>query len=303
MSTFREKFLRKFRTTGESGSRPVLQKEILIEPDDVLDQLLEDRGPTRFMGIWDEQRIRREFERHQVWKKLQELGYSHASLRLDISDPYEHRLTIRDSRAAPDVSLIEIVLHCTTIPQKQLPAGLQVPSLRTLFVEWMLLQHPRGNFTEERPRLPGQRYPGLGLSREMFLILFRLACDLEVHALAVTPGHYHNAVIFSRRLHYLRPESEARLRCYVRDFAGRPLAEVSWGFELGCVREIETGRLVHWFVDWQAAAASEVLERFFESASYSAPIDDFLKRHHYEIDEELFERKKPIIDTLADLTT
>lgn len=303
MATFKEKFPTKFRALLDPDRGDSAGKEILIDPEDVLDQLLDRKGPTLYMGIWDEARIRQEFDRHGIWKRLHALGYQRAELRLDTRDAYEHRLSVVDPEAAPEIPLIEVVLHRTNIPRRRLPAGLDVPSLRTMLVEWMLLQNPRAQFTNEKSRLPGQRYPGLGLSREMFLFLFHLACELEVNALTVTPGHYHNAVIFSRRLHYLRPESEARLRCYVRDLGDQSLAKVSWAFELGCVREIETGKHVRWFVDWQAVATDEVLRNFFESKDYESPIAAFVGNHHYRIDENLFEQKKHIIDTLADLTT
>jgi hypothetical protein len=43
--------------------------------------------------------------------------------------------------------------------------GLRVLSLA---VRWLALQDPRGRFTPERPRLPGQRYPGLGLGKRLY---------------------------------------------------------------------------------------------------------------------------------------
>ncbi len=35
-----------------------------------------------------------------------------------------------------------------------------------LAIEWLLLQHPRGSFTPHRPRLPGQKHPGLGVLKD-----------------------------------------------------------------------------------------------------------------------------------------
>jgi hypothetical protein len=301
MSSFQEKLPRKFRSLREPGFAEAPDKEILLQPEDILDQLLGGEGSQRLLGVWSEERIRQEFERHGVWKRLQQLGFRATELRVDTMDPYEHRLTVVDPAAAPDHPLIEIILHSTTIPRKRLPSGLNMTSLRSVLVEWMLLQNPLGHFSEDRPRLPGQRFPGLGLSRQLFHVLYRLAGDVGVHALLVIPGHYHNAVIFSRRFHYLRPESEARLRCYVRDLGREPLARVSWAFELGCVRELESGKHIRWFVDWQAIAVDEKLETFFRSEAYQRPIEEFVESHHYEIDEKLFKEKAHLIDTLADL--
>ena len=83
-----------------------------------------------------------------------------------------------------------------------------VPGLALLRVEWLLLQNPRGEFTADRPRLPGQAHPGLGMSQDISA-LFVLACDrLQLDGLLFVPAHYHTASQGRKSLRFLSPVAE-----------------------------------------------------------------------------------------------
>ena len=62
-----------------------------------------------------------------------------------------------------------------------------------LRIEWLLMQNPRARFTAQRPRLPGQKHPGLGLLADVIALLI-VACDrLQLGGLLFVPAHYHTA--------------------------------------------------------------------------------------------------------------
>ena len=83
-----------------------------------------------------------------------------------------------------------------------------VPDMEVLYVEWLLLQDPRAEFGE-RPRLPGQEYPGLGLLREMVALLVVVCEQLGMDGILFVPAHYYMAALGRRHLRFVRTEDAA----------------------------------------------------------------------------------------------
>ena len=78
-------------------------------------------------------------------------------------------------------------------------------SYETIAIEWMSLQNPYGEFTKDRPQLPGQQKPGLGVASKAVELLIIMAWRLNLSGLLNTPDHYHNAYLYSRIFYYLNP--------------------------------------------------------------------------------------------------
>ena len=74
-----------------------------------------------------------------------------------------------------------------------------VPGMEVIALEWLLLQNPRGEFSPRRPRLPGQKHPGLGLLRDIMGWLMVVCEQHGLDGIFFTTVHYHIAVQ-SRRL-------------------------------------------------------------------------------------------------------
>src|SRR6185312_11389377 len=94
---------------------------------------------------------------------------------------FSHRLEI----LLGDEHLCDLRVHlCRSTTQ---------PPLDVVQVEWLLMQNPRGAFTAQRPRLPGQVLPGTGLGRAVHGLLVIMAGRLQRDALVVVPAHHHLA--------------------------------------------------------------------------------------------------------------
>lgn len=96
-----------------------------------------------------------------------------------------------------------------------------------LFVNWLLLQNPTTQFPNNRPALPGQDAPGLGLARESWLTFGLMARRLGLDGVAMRPSWYHVAFASRRALRFIDPARQGRFEALMRDLALVPLAELT----------------------------------------------------------------------------
>ena len=105
-------------------------------------------------------------ERYGLMPKVRQRGYRELSLDLDTThrDRQLVRLRGRHGDSAPQL-LMELTVRRRTEPA---PPGVEPHEPLTLLgLEWLLLQDPSVAFSLERPKLPGQDHPGLGIAIEV----------------------------------------------------------------------------------------------------------------------------------------
>lgn len=201
-------------------------------------------GPFRaqlFLGHYTAEDVADALARRGFWGGLAERGYPDATLTLQQVEGDDPRLRLHQG----DVELGEVRAH----------RGLRGDDL-VLIVDWIEMRDPRASFTPERPRLPGQRAPGLGLGRIVLDLLTSAAARIGAAALVVTPEHFHNAVLYARGgFRYADPDVERRFRALEASLAPLPLAEASWKVDRGEVADPATGKPL----SWTAFAKDQVL--------------------------------------------
>lgn len=146
-----------------------------------------------------------------------------------------------------------------------------VPEMEVLAAEWLLLQNPRAPFPPERPRLPGQEHPGLGLLKD---ILGWLAAVCETHALDgvhFVAAHYHVAMQGRGVVRFLRPEDEALARALSSAFQGLSLAESALALESGRLRDA-AGAVVTWQATPMVLPVSDRLKALVSGPAYEAGV-------------------------------
>jgi hypothetical protein len=192
-----------------------------------------------FLGRLEAGELRRELEEAGILAGLAARGHRDVLLRASV-ETGEHRLRIlsADGRA----TLVDLRLAEASALLKEpglFRLGLELLSL--LSMHWLALQDPLAAFTPERPRLPGQRYPGLGLSRLFYERLLRWAEEWGKDGLVNYPQYFHNAVFYRRAFRFISPVRQGRLEALLRDLGGRPVAEASAALEEGRVEEAGVG--------------------------------------------------------------
>lgn len=193
------------------------------------------RARSRFLGYYSCQGLELTLERVGLFDRLRERGFT-PRLELDLDNPGGETLRLYGAPQGRELLMeLRARIHRAA-----------VPGLALLRIEWLLLQNPRAAFTAERPALPGQRHPGLGILADVMSLLV-LACGrLRLDGIVLVPAHYHTAIQGRRLLRFVSPEHEGRFQALVASFAGVPLPEASAAIDGGRVRDAATGLPLRW---------------------------------------------------------
>ena len=254
----------------------------------------DERGSLFFLGYYSRDGIYYALERYGIFEELRKRGFDDFILELDTHDPYRHRLVLYYEKKDDQHLLAEVVLKRKVITlNAPVVSHLSGKQYEVLQVEWLVLQNPQKAFTPERPRLPGQVYPGLGMG-EMVVTLLMIVCwRLRLAGVLNVPEHFHNAYMYSSVFYYLNPEYNGRLKAMARDLLNKEkhhLAKVSWAVDFGCVRE--NGTPFQWFTAEQIIPIHKELKEYFRSAEYQELETAARKKFRYTLDETCWQRCK-----------
>jgi hypothetical protein len=222
-------------------------------------------GAPGFLGRFEETALRAELRRAGILQALAARGYEDLVLVTSVTGG-EHRLSLRPARGRLD--LVDLrVRESTLVVKEQLLRARVGELLSVLNNAWLSLQDPRARFTPQRPRLPGQRHPGLGLSKAFFLLLTGWAREWGKDALINTPEYLHNAIFYERGFQFLSPIDQGRFEALRRDLGALPVAVASAAVAEGRARDAATGRVWRWRGP-MAAALTAPLRSYLVSAEY-----------------------------------
>lgn len=257
--------------------------------DDLFDG---DRPSTRselFLGHFSRDGIKFIIDRFGLDRVARHKGIRYIDVELNTTDPYKHILKIYNGEPHdPDNLVLEFVAGYQMLtPAEEQESFIFPEPLRVLKVEWLNLQNPTAEFTERRPRLPGQRRPGLGMGDELFALFTLMARYLKVDGVLNVPEHYHTALMFSRRFSHLDTRKEASLRSVARDLWQKyRLAVIAWASTLGAIRETNSGEYFNWQPARQIIAIKPLLRSYFSSDAYKSLVREFSEQQSYVLDKE-----------------
>ena len=190
----------------------------LGEPDTGMDEVAEQLGistPRRrlLLEFYSAEGLEHALHRYGVLGELRRMGYGPFRAEL-------HREGVGQSARLVDApsgqTLIEVVLERA-----------EVAGARVLYVHWLTLRNPRARFSAERPALPGQDVPGLGLAREIEELLLRMAARLGLEGIAFRPSAYHLAFAGRATLRFVDPARQGRFEALVDLLSELPLLEAT----------------------------------------------------------------------------
>lgn len=259
-----------FPTLRASRPRAALspsESEVLFE--------LEGRNPgNRLFGRYGPDDVAARLERSGILSGLRDKGYPDPALVLSCEEPADQRVMLFAGKTTRDRLLIEARLHlCLFHPRRAFGPIAPESALRMLIIHWLVLSDPDRPFSIDRPRLPGQQRPGLGLMSPCLLLLRDMARELLLDGVLDVPDHFHTALFYSRYLHFLDPEAEGTVLAIARDLQGVPLALASEAIREGCLVDRGTGEPMPWRPAEQAMAVRGALRAWFHSREYARARD------------------------------
>ena len=248
------------RFTAIAGS---LTPEDLGEPAGEMDHIAEELGIATWrrrllLGFYSAEGLEHGLHRYGILPELRRIGYG--PFRAEVQDE-----GVGQSARLIDVPSGEALIE--TVLERREIAGAKM-----LYVHWLALRNPRARFSAERPRLPGQDVPGLGLSRELMELLSRMAARLGLEGLAFRPAAYHLAFGGREALRFVDPARQGRFEALVELLHDMPLVEATHAVAEGRIRfngepyAWETDEMVKWLEprpdDRAAIEAAKASSRF-----------------------------------------
>lgn len=158
-----------------------------------------------------------------------------------------------------------------------------IPGLEVLFVEWLLLQNPVGDFTADRPRLPGQDHPGLGMFGQIAGLLVAMTDALRLAGVAFLPANYYLAVLSRHHLRFAHPADQAKFEALIAVLGHLSLADASGALAGGWVRDENTGEQVQWEPAPMVIPHGDAMRKRVESPEYDAAVADARRRYRYRL--------------------
>jgi len=244
-----------------------------LSEEDVLGALGGDAARRRFLAYYSPHGVELALERTGLLDRLRRLGFSHPNVDFDLDHPAgetirifgdaEHSMLVIELRARRD--------------------GRTLPGFEMLRIEWLLLQNPRAKFTAERPPLPGQRHPGLGMLDDVTALLVLICDRLGLDGLLFIPAHYHLAIQGRRVLRFLEPRDEARFEAMSDALAGLPIAEATRAVDDGRLIDMTTGEQFDLPAMPLVLPVSDRLRRHLEEPQREQRIEAEKARHHYQL--------------------
>jgi hypothetical protein len=227
----------------------------------------------RFLGYASRNGVERLLERSGLLAQLRAKGFR--NLRVDILTPEAADHTLRIvSREGADELLVEVRLSRSRN---------RIPGMEVIALEWLLLQNPRESFSDERPLLPGQQHPGLGLLRDLVRWLFVVSEQHDLDGVYFVAAHYHIAMQSRRAFRFLKPEQEARTRALAATLDGLTLAEATHAISSGRVMDEATGQPAAWEPTALVLPASERLRAAVGGEEREARVQAALRHFRFRL--------------------
>ncbi len=169
----------------------------------------------RFLGLYTKQGVAYALTRYGLLDTLRRMGFEGLDVHVDAQSP-PHLLRITAIVEGEKAVLFEMSAR-----------ERRICDLDTLFIEWLTLRDPRVPFATNKPRLPGQDAPGLGLGEQALVLIRALAERASFDGVSLVPSHFHVAWMVRDRFFFLDPTREGRFRAVIEGTLRQPLHRVS----------------------------------------------------------------------------
>jgi hypothetical protein len=246
----------------------------LTEED--LEQDLRREGTHRLLERFSEAEVFAALKDYGVMEQLSKKGFPEPKIVIRSMDPFRQSVKLFESKTSPedeDHMLCELRVFDAHV-KGLCPASGDMMEMDTLVVDWLVFQNPRAKFSPERPKLPGQKYPGLGIMRSCMQAILDLARQTGKEAVINIPEYYHNAVLYSAGFHFFSPFVEGRFRALQEFLGNLNLAEASHAVSSGKIWNETKGEVFVWKPHEQVLGITDRVKNYFSSQEYEGPVKE-----------------------------
>lgn len=242
-----------------------------LSEEDLVDTLYHHRGSPLLFGRFEAPEILADLARVGMLKKLKKKGYRNFRSGSRTHVQFEDRFLLLADHldGSSEHILFDVRTHYAEIEWGE-------RTVRALVWNWVGQQDPKGVFEPDRPPLPGQQYPGLGVFRACKRLFLSYVERTEVDVVVAVPEHFHNAWLYSPYFRFYLPEVEARFGGLIRDLL-KPLglSGLSHALETGDVRD-ESDQIVLWTPNEQVYPVGNGTAEHFQTETYNEKLEEHL---------------------------
>ena len=263
---------------------------IYDEDSNDTDFLGPQRGGTKFMNKYSVKDIKNIIKHSTIGENLNQIGFSDWYIEFDLTDSFNHYLYLRSKRYQDKEKYIGFIIVRTDQRHKlkitsHSPKSIQfieknvdISSLNLLNIKWLSLQNPGATFSSQRPRLPGQKFPGSGIGRSVFTIIRRLCIINGRDGIMNVPEHFHNAFLYEGFV-FIDPEIQGSFEKMKNDLLDDVnkfgLATVSWAIGMGALKL--GGETYKWNPGEQIYPLSKKTFTYFNSCDFIENVENVMK--------------------------
>jgi len=260
---------------GPPGHWTMLGPERLAPP-----YIQPDSDEELFLDFYSLPGLEMALERYGFLDNVREQGFS--DLRLMLHRAPEGYDILRLQAAECEQPLVELVAQVGPLPvegQRLVDTG-ERPFLP---VRWLRMQNPLRQAPAERPLLPGQDFPGLGLGRHMLALLQMICVRMDLDGMVALPERLHNAALYFRRFLFVDPKVQGTLVAILRDCRRHRLTELAWGVDLGGLYDLDTRKPFRWIPAEQVMARQGPAREYLDSEDYRRLAHEEMSRRHFRL--------------------
>lgn len=262
-----------------------------LTTEEVTEQLLFKRGYDLYLNTYTKEEIMEALERVGILNSIRKHGFEKLILEMDTKDPYHQRLCLYFDRVSTTNLLAQIILSTGTFtPRKNFLKSVKIEKMDMLIIEWLCLQNPLKKFTSDKPQLPGQDYPGLGVGRMTVELIKRVALDLKKDGVLNYPQYYHNAVMYSEIFKFYNPEVYGRMLAIKELLKDHSFADSAWIVHSGCIIDKKKRTRFIWKSEEMILPLSKTMEDYFSSSEYNEKVREAISKSSFSVDFKSYQK-------------
>ncbi|MCL2026384.1 MAG: hypothetical protein FWG92_06230 [Leptospirales bacterium] len=242
---------------------------------------------SMFLGRFTSDDLLNIMEKTGLVAALKQLEFDDLHVHTDMDEARVYYMKLYGGKPNPENMLIDLrVAETRFMPNKRFfPKAELIPAYDMVVIEWLSLQNPRiDDFASDRPQLPGQTKPGLGILKYCFEMMFEVAKRISKDGFLDMPEYIHAAIMYARKFQFFDPLYEAMIRAMLRDLSSYSMSDLSWGMITKTIIDENTGEPEIYTPSEQIYYASDRMKKYFQSDGYKSAFKKAYRKKKYRFD-------------------
>jgi hypothetical protein len=270
---------------------PFWRESPLFDEEEIFSTLEAKKGTSLLLGRYTLNEVKVVLNKKSFFKEARKRKLWPLDFDLDSSEFPLQRLQIFYQEKKPENMIVDLkIKEDVFYPKKKIASNFPVSEYKFLILDWLTLQNPLLDFSQEKSPLPGQKHPGLNLGKKVADIFVYLARLSRKDGVLAFPNFFHNALLFSRNFHFLNPEKLGEVLAIKASFPEVSFKKLAWIVYLDCMKD-KKGKKYEWKAEEQIFPLDKMLINYFDSKSYKEKVKESQEQLSFEIDWECYKNK------------